>query len=63
MVTKDEGWPSCGWVDVCCDYGVCMNLMREELGVEAPVEDAVEWMRTHLIDAQDPVECEGCALE
>ena len=63
MVTEGDGWQECGWLDVCCDYGVCLNRMRDELGVEAPVEECAGWVSMHLIDAQDAIECEGCRFE
>lgn len=63
MGKKGGEWPACGFVHVCCDYGVCVHEMKDELGVEAPVEKCAEWMSGHLIDAQKPVECRGCAWE
>lgn len=47
---------------MCCDYGVCLNQMLDDLGETCETAKCANWINENLIDSQDEHDeiCEGC---
>lgn len=61
-MAKGENWGAFRFLYVCCDYGVCLNQMTDDLGETCAPAKCADWINEHLIDSQDEHDetCEGC---